>query len=149
FAGVDIAVVTDSAELDSLDAQGLSAETPFDRHRHQVRFGPAAFASWDTLAKTIAHQHRRAGQLRAGRPPGLAPRPEDEADASRPGPTSPTANRRSPPLPRATGGLPGPARSSPPTRIQAGPRPRRSPPRPNAPPRSRRDCPRFARTRRN
>src|SRR5262249_22242461 len=36
-----------------------------------------------TLAKTIAHQHRRAGQLRAGRPPGLAPRPEDEADAIR------------------------------------------------------------------
>jgi hypothetical protein len=77
LSGIDIVVVDDLVELDSLDARGLLAETD----GHQIRFGPAAFASWDTLAKTIADQHHRAGQLRDGRPPGLAPTPDQEPDA--------------------------------------------------------------------
>src|SRR5262249_9088561 len=69
----DIVIVTDPAEIDALDAQGRAAETPDQHGGAQIRFGPAAFAYWDPLAKTIANDHPPTPHLRAGHPPSLAP----------------------------------------------------------------------------
>ncbi len=81
LTGVQVAIVNDPAQLAALDERGELADVPFGGHGQQIDFGRGAFASWATLAKTIAYQAERAAQLRAGRLPLLAPRPDLEADA--------------------------------------------------------------------
>jgi hypothetical protein len=79
--GMDIMVVSDPAEISALDARGLHSNTPAAAHGAQIRLGPAAFASWDTLAKNLAYQAHIAARLRAGQPPTIAPHDHLEADA--------------------------------------------------------------------
>jgi len=63
---VDVVIISDPEEIRYLDHMDAGAYTPSELNGTQIRLGPASFADDETLAATIAHEHRHVQQQRAG-----------------------------------------------------------------------------------
>jgi hypothetical protein len=63
---VDVVIVNDPEEVRYLDYHAACACTPIELRGEQIRLGPAAFSSRETLAAALRHERTHVEQFRAG-----------------------------------------------------------------------------------
>lgn len=66
LGGVEIRLIDEPSEIRYMDHMGASAVTRRDGEHLEVALGPASFASAESLAVNLAHEHRHVEQHRSG-----------------------------------------------------------------------------------